>query len=510
LVGKGLSTSVIAELLFYASFTLIPMALPLAVLLASLMTFGNLGENNELLAFKSAGVSLQRIMFPLIVLTIFICVGAFYFSNIVLPFSNLKMTTLLIDVQNKRPELQIKPGRFSNSIDGYSILINDKDVKTNLMKEIKIYDHSERKGNIKITTADSGYMKMTSDEKALIVTLYNGYNYYEVPQQAGKRQHYQELTYPHRRDKFDEQVIVLTLKGFGLKRSDENLFRSHYQMLNLKQLAYAKDSLNIELAEERDIFYTNLLQSEFRTRSTPKNRTQNQEENGATALTRYNERIIQGIDEEDEPFYESHFGASDTSASTGSYSKGGLHGNKIKVRDLDSLFNTFNTKQKSASLGNAVSLATAAKNYIASTSAGITNKERRIIRHEIEWHRKFTLSFACFIFFFIGAPLGAIIRKGGLGMPVVISVFFFVVYYVISISGEKMARENIIPVEEGMWISSFILLPLGIFLTYKATSDSAILNIDTYFKFLKKARDYINKVFPFTSFNSNEDTTSNQ
>lgn len=437
LVGKGLEIPVISELLLYTSASLVPMALPLAVLLASLMTFGNLGENYELIALKAAGISLQRIMMPLIILMIFVSAGAFLFSNHVIPYTNLKMRTLLYDVQQQKPELSIKEGIFYHGIDNYSIKISKKDNKTNLLKGIMIYDHTDRRGNVSVTIADSGYMKVTEDKQYLLVTLYNGYNYVEMGNQ--KRRRSNEKTYPARRDKFETQTIYIELTGFGLSRTDESLFKSNYQMMNLDQLKHTKDSLdeNLEKVQHRfarTIRTTNYFKREAR------------------------RALKDTLDTLPTP----------------------------EAINIDTMYHNLPPQDKKRVLSQALTFARSAESYIESQKITYRSKMQRLKRFEVEWHRKFTLSFACLIFFFIGAPLGAIIRKGGLGMPVVISVAFFVVYYIISLMGEKLVRETFEPALKGMWLSSYILLPLGIFLTYKATSDSVILNMDTYVNFFKK------------------------
>jgi len=438
LVGKGLEIPVISELMLYTSASLVPMALPLAVLLASLMTFGNLGENYELIALKAAGISLQRIMMPLIILMVFISMGAFLFSNHVIPYSNLKMRTLLYDVQQQKPELSIKEGVFYHGIDNYSIKISKKDHKSNLLKGIMIYDHTDRRGNVSVTVADSGYMKVTEDKQYLLVTLYNGYNYVEMGDQ--KRRRNSEKTFPARRDKFETQTIYIELTGFGLSRTDESLFKSNYQMMNLDQLKHTKDSLD-----------ENLEKVQYRFSRTIR-------------TTNYFKR-------------ESRRALKDTADTIPPQ----------EAINVDSLYHNLKPQDKKRVLSQALTFARSAESYIESQKITYRSKMQRLKRFEVEWHRKFTLSFACLIFFFIGAPLGAIIRKGGLGMPVVISVAFFVVYYIISLMGEKLVRETFEPALKGMWLSSYILLPLGVFLTYKATSDSVILNMDTYVNFFKKA-----------------------
>ncbi len=443
LIGKGLEFAVIAELLLYTSASLVPLALPLAILLSSLMTFGSMGENFELTALKSAGISLQRIMSPLIVLTIVMSIGAFYFSNNVLPYTNLKMRSLLYDVQQQRPEMQIREGIFYNGIDDYSIKISGRNYRTNMMYDIKIYDHSLGRGNLKVTVADSGFMRITEDKGYLVTTLYHGYNYEEMEERARQTK---QRTFPHRRDNFDEQVLIIELSGFDLQRTDEEAFRHNSQMMNLTQLDSTMDSLSLILTERVDEHTENMVKSAFFKREAF------QRERGGTV----------------DPV------------------------NRIPV-NIGEIENNLTNDQRIRSWDQAAVDARLVRNQIISTKTDFDWRNKRIRRYEMEWHRKFTLSFACFIFFFIGAPLGAIIRKGGLGMPAVISVLFFVIYYVIDISAQKFVKELVIPAFPGMWISSFILLPAGIFLTYKATTDSVILNIETYYNFFKRIYLSLNK-----------------
>lgn len=456
LVGKGLEFSIISELLMYTSASLVPMALPLAVLLSSIMTFGNLAEYNELLALKSAGISLTKIMAPVMIISIIITFAAFAFNNYLLPYSNLKMRSLLYDIQRQNPDLQIKPGIFDNSLNGYSIRIEDKDPRTNLLKNIRIYDHTDRLGNIIVTTADSGYMRMTEDERYLIMTLYSGHSYAEMEKKQKARS--RKKTYPHRRDTFKKQEILIELTDFGLQRTDENLFKSSYQMMNLQQLLYIEDSLKKEIFKSQIILNKTLIRSSYY-----KNK------NYLKKIIAQNDTLL----------------TDSTQASS----------SEIYFFNSDSLFSNYNKAKKRKILKQSVSLARTTMNFVNNTHVNVDNKIRRLRKYEIEKHRKFTLSLACLIFFFIGAPLGAIIRKGGLGMPVVVSVIFFLLYYIISLTGEKFVRESVFSPFFGMWLSSIIIIPLSIFLSYKASRDSVIMNLETYFAFFKKIGKYLQSAF---------------
>jgi lipopolysaccharide export system permease protein len=446
LVGKGLELKVIAELLAYASASLVPMALPLAILLSSLMTFGNLGEYYELTALKASGISLQRIMFPLMVLVFIISIGAFFFANNVMPYTNLKMKSLIYDVRQQRPELHIQAGEFFSGIDNYSIRVEKKDPVTNIMYDLKIYDHSQRKGNPNVTLADSGKMEMTTDKRNLLITLWNGKSYSEM--EGNRKKGYN--TYPHRTDVFKEEKIIVALSGYDLQRTDETLFKNYYQMLNVAQLSHARDSLNAEMAIKNDHFKHTLMNFHyFKTRE--RNHPPMPFRQGSLTVDSLSQAVQQ----------------------------------KDTITSFDSLYASFDPAMKRRIVSTALSNARSTKGFIENTSSNMKYEQRNIRKHEIEWHKKFTLAAACLIFLFVGAPLGAIIRKGGMGMPTVISTVLFILYYVFSLTGEKFVRESILESYQGMWMSSFILVIVGIFLTYKATNDSSILNLDSYVSFIR-------------------------
>jgi lipopolysaccharide export system permease protein len=431
----------------YAAASFVPMALPLAVLLAALMTFGGLGENYELTALKSAGISLKRIMYPLFILIAFISIAAFFYSNISLPYFNWKMRSLIYDIQQQRPELQLKEGTFFNGIENYSIRIGKKDPKTNLIHNIKIYDHTSNRGNVSVTTADSGYIRMTADKRALILILFHGESYVEIKPERSHRG--QPKTYPLRRDKFEKQEINIELEGFDFTRSDEELFKNNYQMMNLGQLGDATDSIYRELKKDKEDLAENLQYAAFL--SNP----------------------FRGNPNDTTPVKDT------------------MPINKV---DLKKLLSKQSDQDKIMTLNFALSQARNAKSLISTEAQIRKSKTKKLRKHEIEWHKKFTLSLACIVFFLIGAPLGAIIRKGGLGMPLVISVLFFVLYYVITLMGEKFVKESMVSAVQGVWISSAILLPLGLFLTYKANADAALFNIEIYML-------YINKFYNLKIFN---------
>lgn len=432
LAGKGLEWHIIAQLVMYASFTLVPLALPLAILLSSIMTLGNFAEHYELAAIKSAGISLRKVLTPLIGVAIIISFAAFLFSNNILPYANLKMSSLLYDVTNQRPALNIREGAFYNGIDGYVIRIGKKDADGQTIHDVMIYDHTENAGNTKLITATSGKMVRTEDNQELLVTLYNGNSYEEVVSGRNVKR-----SQPLYRTQFEKYIFRFDLSAFRMARTDEGLFRKNYQMQNIKQLERTTDTLKTEIR---------------------------------TRLDESSKRI--------EPFF--------------SFSKKVPLNTAFPIPDTAKIENLIPPDKRASVNTSALYSARNVKSIVTDMANEIDVKNRQLRRYNIEWHRKFTLSFACLILFFIGAPLGAIIRKGGIGLPVVISIFLFLVYHVISITGEKFAREGVMHPWEGMWLSSVILLPVGIFLSYKSVTDSSLFDtgfyINQFNKFLKRLR----------------------
>jgi lipopolysaccharide export system permease protein len=433
LVGKGLSWDVIVQLLFYASWTFVPMALPLAILLASLMTFGNLGEQYELVAIKAAGISLRRLMMPLIILSIFISILAFFFSNNVLPYANLKFRSILYDVRQQKLSLNIKEGVYYSDIDGYVMRIDKKDPKTSMLKGVQIYDHTKGGGNTMLTIADSGTMVQTADQQNLILTLYHGFNYDE---QNNSQTAYNKK--PFQKTSFEKEELRFDLSGFKMVRTDEELFKKNYMMLNLTQLQKATDSLgNIYDLAMKGAKY-NIMYS-------------------FNDFAQYNQDIA-----------KKHFRADTV-----------LKNKKVFGKN-------FKKDQWASIVDMASSSARQVQSTLTEMNTQLKDQDEIIRKHQVEWWRKFTLSIACLILFFVGAPMGAIIRKGGLGLPLILSVLFFVLYHVISMTGEKSAKAGALSPMIGMWLSSLVLLPIGIYLTYKATTDSPLLDADAYVKAMKR------------------------
>lgn len=498
LVGKGLGIEIIGEFLLYASAGLVPLALPLAVLLSSLMTFGNMGEYYELTAIKASGISLRRILMPVVFLVVLISCAAFFFANNVVPITNLKMRTLRLDVKNLHPEVTITEGVFNKGIEDLTIRVGRKDPVDGLMYDIKIYDHSHSKGNLDVTVADSGKMKITEDKRNIIITLWNGYKYTEVDEGRRRR----DRRFPHQLLKFAEQNIIIEMTGFELMRSDERIFKNAYQMLNVTQLRHAGDSLKRSLEMNSREFARTIVNGSFY-KLNKKGPTDSYYQAIYTSARKSGEKP--DIQSTNRLSYTDRSIAAQRAAARKAANQDRadlsisrqkdtlilvdtVHTpqNLKKIENFDSLYTSFDLNYRQKIVNEAINTVKT-HDYMVETSTRMMDFDiRKLRKHEIEWHRKFTLSVACLIFLFIGAPLGAIIRKGGLGLPTVISTLLFILYYIISLIGQKFVEESLLSSFQGMWLSSFILVIAGIFLTYQATNDSAILNIDTYMNWVRE------------------------
>lgn len=432
-IGKGLDTSIIIELFSYAAISLVPQSLPIAILLASLMTFGNLGESFELISMKAAGISLLQIMKPLIIFMVFVCFGVFAFQDKVIPETQKRMYALLLSVKRKTPELEIPVGSFYKQIEGYNLYVKHKDPETGRLDDLMVYDFSGGFDNATVILADSGYLKTSADKQSLVFYLYHGELFENMKKQRAAKENV-----PYRRETFEEKTILISFDG-SFNRMDDSSLDDQHVSKNREQLRHTVDSLKVEVDSLKNIEANYLVKSAY----------------------------FQGVS------FDSNTKQDTTSVADATMS-------------FDSIFDSFSYKKRAEIISNALSKSEMTRSEIVSRNYETTNKERIMRRHAIEWHRKYTLSLACIIFFFIGAPLGAIIRKGGLGMPVVISVFLFLFYHIIDNTNYKMARDGVIPIIQGTWTSSVVLLGLGIFFTYKAINDSTILNADTYVNFIKR------------------------
>lgn len=437
LVGKGLEVHVIGELFFYAALTMVPMALPLAILLASLMTFGNLGERFELTAIKASGISLMKAMRPLIVFISLVAIGAFFFQNYVLPVAQVKMWTLIYSVRQKSPELEIPEGVFYDQIAGYNFYVEHKDRETGTLYDMMIYDVSRGFDNSRIILADSGHLKLADDKEHLFLQLYDGEQFENLKENTNGAP--SSGNQPYRRESFKLKEILLAFDA-NFNRMDESGMRNQYVGKNIEELRATIDSVTARV-DSIGAEYAALL------KATPYVRVPSTER-----------RMVDG-EMKDVP---SQPVALD------------------KPVDIDSLFYIVRPEKTPIYLAEALMKTQRVKQEYEFKSYAMEDDRKTIRRHDIEMQKKFTLSIACIIFFFIGAPLGAIIRKGGLGAPLVISVILFIIYYIIDNTGYKMARDGKLEVWQGMWLSSAILLPLGIFFTYKAVKDSAVFDMDAY------------------------------
>lgn len=453
LVGKGLDISVLAELFLYAAFQLIPMALPLSLLLASLMAFGNLGERLELLSIKASGVSLLKAMKPLIILVAFISIGAFFFQNEAMPRIQVKLRALLWSIKQKSPELDIPEGSFYSDIPNYNLYVKKKNRETKMLHEVMIYDTSKGFDNMAVIVCDSALMRGSEDKTFLLLNLYHGQqfaNFRQADVNSTSSRNNNQFA-PYSRENFKEKEVIIPFNT-GFDRMDESNLEGTQISKNIVQLSHSIDSMSARLdsvnIRDRKIIGQHTYFS-YRNTEAYQNRLKE-----ADSLKVEKPKALQ---KKEQP---------------------------AKI-DFDSLLNSYSRDEMAQHLMSAASEAENSRyNMLESTQKAGLQKNIRF--HEVERHRKFTLSFACLIFFFIGAPLGAIIRKGGLGMPVVVSVALFIVYYIIDNIGYKMARDGVWEAWQGMWLSSFALFPLGVFLTYKAMNDSALFNPEAYGKFIRK------------------------
>ena len=441
LVGKGLDAAVIIELIMYATVNMIQMGLPLAVLLATIMTMGNLGENYELLAMKSAGMSLLKIVRPLVFVVLLISVGSFFIINNLAPYSNKKMFSIIHDIQRQNQALEFQDGLFFNGIDNMSIRVERQNPETKLLTGVLIYDNRSSGGNMTTTIADSGYIRLSDDKRYLLVTLFNGSTY----EHTRSSQWYTKSTL--RRHTFERQDGQIPMTGFDFERSDENLFSGSSQTLNINELQHNIDSLEMAVNRTTTTAYNPLLRDQI---------------------------FIKDPDAISPP---------DTIVVDRS--------EKIYSKLLLDSITTLSTRQKQKVYSNARQSAISARNSFSFDESTSKEALNQLYRNKNEWHRKWALPVSIFIFFLVGAPLGAIIRKGGLGTPIVISVIFFVIYYIISMTGEKMAKEGTWSSLLGMWISSIVLFPLAVYLTNKATNDSALLDFDWYLGKYRLCKDWV-------------------
>jgi lipopolysaccharide export system permease protein len=427
LIGKGFEWYTIAELMMYASAANVAMALPLAVLLSSIMTFGTLGENYELVAIKSAGVSLQKAMQPLFIFIIILSISSFLFSDYMLPKANLKYGSLLFDMRNKKLSFLVKPGVFNNSIPNYALLVERKSEGSgDSLYNITIYDHNGNNGIPKIIKAEKGRMAKTDDNKYLVFQLMDGVRYEEANGNSNASFNPRQTL---SRMRFKQTEIKFDFSSFdSMSHTDEGAFRNNAPMLNRKELIHRRDSIRKDL-------------------------------DSINKSTKMNTEV----------YYRQN-------TSFKGYTK--VKGKPIVIKS--SILNSIPKDTRVMALEGAFNEAQSIRDFLKTRVKDHDFREMEIIRAQVEYQRKYTLAASCLLLFFIGAPLGAIIRKGGLGLPVVIAIVFFLIYHVLSTVAEKSAKEGTLDPVFGMWTAIIILTPLGIFLTYKATVDSALFDVDYY------------------------------
>lgn len=443
LVGKGLSAGIIIELMSYAMANMIPMGLPLSMLLAAIMTMGSLGENYELLAMKSAGMSLVRITKPLIILVGFIAVGSFFIGNDLVPYANRKMYSIIYDIRQQKQTLEFQDGLFFNGIDNMSIRVGHQDPETHLLRDVLIYDNRQANGNMNTIVADSGYIRLSDDKRYLLVTLFHGQTY----EQARNSQWYTKSTLRHHT--FDLQKQIIRMDGFAMGRSDANQF-SNSQTKDISELQHDIDSLELKVNTATTSSYEPLLKEQI--------------------FVRDNSVLPQPDSLRVDKRGYGNLMAMDSIA-------------RLPVREKEEVWD------------NARTLAKNSRNMFAFDETTAKDALNQLYRSKVEWHKKISLPVSIIIFFLIGAPLGAIIRRGGLGLPVVVSIIFFVIYYIISLSGEKLAKEGSWDAVYGMWLSTFILTPIAVYLTYKATNDSSLLDTDWYAGKIKAVEERLAPMF---------------
>lgn len=420
-IGKGLGFWTLGKLFFYAWLAIIPKCIPLAVLLASIMTFGSLAENYELAAMKSSGLSLFRIIKPVFYCVILLAILTFIFNNFILPGVMLRSQSLLWDIRQAKPVMNIKEGIFYNKIDDYSMRVGKKGKDGNTLQDVLIYDHTARIGNNVQLYADSGEMKMSADTNYLIVKLRNGNRYEQIVPEAGKRD-----TKAFSQLNFKELTVNIELTDFKLKRTDENAFGHHHEMMNVWQISDELDSLKRKI----NMRYT-------------------------------------GLDNQAQTYFFYR---------TSNFIKKPIR-QPVNIRKF---YGSLSAPQFNTAIENAMNIARSSSGFIDSVNDGSKEDEYHKMDFSIGWHEKINVCFACIILFFVGAPLGAIIRKGGMGLPVVIAVFFFLAYFIFTEAFKALTVEEVLDPWIGMWLPLYIFLPIGIFLTYKAATDSALFDMDAY------------------------------
>ncbi len=428
-IGKGLRTFDLVKLFTYAWIAIIPQCIPLAVLLGSIMSFGNLAENYELAAMKSSGLSLFKIIKPVFVFILFLAAATFLFNNFIMPVVHLKFQSLLYDIRQKKPTVNIKEGVFYNKIENYTLRVGKKSNNKDTLKDIYIYDHTARQGNTIQMYAKSGKLTTTADTSALVLILKDGNRYEEVLNMNSSTPYKKPLAQLN----FKQLQVNIELLDFKLKRTDESQFKGYEEMMNIWQIDSVADSTKRMLTK----------------------------------------RIVELKKQSNQFFY----------GRTSNFIYLSKNKNSISIKQF---YDSLNNSDYTRSVENALNIARSASSYIDSAIQNFELDKATVDKLNIEWHKKIVVCFACIILFFVGAPLGAIIKKGGLGLPVVIAVFFFLAYFILTEAYTSLAYEGEIKVWQAMWMPLVIFLPVSVFLTYKAAKDSAIFDITVYFIWFDK------------------------
>ena len=490
MVGKGLDTLTILQLLLYLSATMVPLALPLAVLLSSIMTLGNLGETYELVAIKSAGISLLRFMRPLLVVTVLITLVAFYFNNSILPFANLRMNTIKYDIIVTKPALNIKEGVFYDKIEGYVIKIGKKEKDDSTIRSVVIYEQNQSGLQDDIIVADSGKMIVTPDQRTLNFVLQSGTLYREKGDRSNVGNNFVRMS-------FKEYKKVLDLTSFKMNRTDDSAFRNNYQMRTLPELGHIIDSLQ-KANEVRRQRTTNDLRATLK--FTPYLDTTGWEAAEKPLVLPPAEHNTHTLPRNAyDTFLRSESVARDsitkawTAARSSKDSATRARAKAVKTTPDLTFADLLPDSARIPVLDRAIAIVNSAKVNLDQPALLYSNEENNLRQHEIAWHEKITLAVACLVMFLIGAPLGSIIRKGGVGLPLVFAVVFFVIFFLLNNFGKKFVKEDVLTPIGGMWMATYVLTPIGLFFIYKALNDSQLFNKEAYFRIGKNIRRFFKK-----------------
>ncbi len=462
LASKGLDFIVVCKLLFYASASLVPMALPIAVLLSSIMTLGTTAENLELVASKSAGVSLTRSIRPVFMVAMLISMIAFLFANNVLPVANYKLKSIISEIARKMPAIDIQEGSYYDGLKGFTLMVEKKEDDQKTFYGLVVYDHTQNTGGAEnIIKASKGDINVSDDGNYMLLNLFNGVRYSDMNFYTRK-----QAGYPFSREFFKEQHIIIDISELNKSNKNNNYIGNQYTMMTVGQLDIVRDEIKEDIKKTGGNFIDGL--SRFYAFVPPKNF----QANANQPMEIYNQTPL-------------------ATANMNSTVPIITRDASIPYRAIEKVewgtnfYKNYTAPEKNAIKDAAIGQVASLKSTIDQQISTIKSKQSNIIRNRIEYHKKFTLAFACILFFFIGAPLGAIIRKGGLGLPLIFSIVIFILYYVVSTIFEKSVRNSSLDLY-GLWYSSLILFPFGLFLTLKASSDSSIFSVSTYLKPFKK------------------------